>query len=69
MDPTSNGKKSRDEGDEMSSPGQGDVVLAAGGNPGETVSIPAELLPPEYREDGRLRMVASVDREGILDEA
>lgn len=47
---------------------QHDVVVAADDAPGRGVSIPADLLPPEYREDDRLRIVASVDREEILGE-
>lgn len=44
-----------------------DVVLAIGDAPGEGLRIPAELLPSEYRTDGRLWLVDSVDREDILD--
>lgn len=62
MDPTS----SELTGDEMSTQAQDEVVLAAGENPGESVAIPARLLPAEYRTDGRLRVVASVDRGDIL---
>lgn len=44
-----------------------EVVLAVGDAPGEGLRIPAELVPSEYRTDGRLWLVDSVDREEILD--
>lgn len=62
MDSTSD----EDERGDMSTWTQDDVVLAVGNAPGEGLRIPAELLPPEYREDGSVRVVASVDREGVL---
>lgn len=44
-----------------------DVVMAVGAAPGEGLRIPAELVPSEYRTDGRLWLVDSVDREDMLD--
>lgn len=44
-----------------------EVVLAVGNAPGEGLRIPAELVPSEYRTDGRLWLVDSVDREDLLD--
>lgn len=65
MDP----RLERHERSDMNGDAHDDTVQAVGDAPGESVSIPAVLLPPEYREDGRLRIVASVDRTGILEES
>ena len=58
----------RDEAEgEMNTQTGRDVVMATGEHDGDAVAIPAELLPEEMRSDGQLRVVASVDRKGLLD--
>jgi hypothetical protein len=56
----------QDEGEMNTQTGR-DVVMATGEHDGDAVAIPAELLPEEMRSDGQLRVVASVDRKGLLD--
>lgn len=56
----------QDEGEMNTQTGR-DVVMAMGEHDGDAVAIPSELLPEGMRSDGRLRVVASVDRKGLLD--